>query len=98
MGKDWQTGRHGVIRVSWRPVMNWVWPKVAPESKWKAMRIHLATIFTKAAKEKNAEKLRVVHDTKMAADYAQNWNVHRQHSEPSTGLPGHSQSEQRKRQ
>ncbi len=46
--------------------------------------------FTKAAEEKNAENLLVITDAEMAAKYAQNWNAHRQHSEPYTRLPGTS--------
>ena len=42
--------------------------------------------FTKAAEESNAENLLVIADAEMAAKYAQNWTVHRQHSEPYTGL------------
>ncbi len=42
--------------------------------------------FTKAAEENNAENLLVIHDTELAAKYAQNWEVHREHSEPYTGL------------
>ena len=38
--------------------------------------------FTKAAEDNNAENLLVVQDADMAAKYAQNWDVHRQHSEP----------------
>ncbi len=43
--------------------------------------------FTKAAEEKNAENLLEIANAEMAAKYAQNWNAHRQHSEPYTGLP-----------
>ncbi len=50
--------------------------------------------FTKAAEESNAENLLVIQDTDMAARYAQNWQAHRQHSEPYTGLP--SRTEQAK--
>jgi phosphatidylserine/phosphatidylglycerophosphate/cardiolipin synthase-like enzyme len=42
--------------------------------------------FTKAAEDNNAENLLLVQDAGMAAKYAQNWNVHRQHSEPYSGL------------
>ena len=47
--------------------------------------------FTKAAEENNAENLLVIADAEMAARYAQNWQVHRQHSEPYTGLPSASE-------
>ncbi len=53
--------------------------------------------FTKAAEDNNAEILLVVQDTEMAAKYAQNWSVHRQHSEPYTGLAGHEDSQTRRR-
>jgi phosphatidylserine/phosphatidylglycerophosphate/cardiolipin synthase-like enzyme len=53
--------------------------------------------FTKAAEENNAENVLVIQNAQMAARYAQNWQVHRQHSEPYAGLPGHDQSEPRKR-
>jgi hypothetical protein len=33
----------------------------------------------------------------MAAKYAQNWQVHRQHSEPHSGLPDQDESQPRKR-
>ncbi len=52
--------------------------------------------FTKAAEDNNAENLLVVQDADMAAKYAQNWDVHRQHSEPYTGLPDHNESQPRK--
>lgn len=42
--------------------------------------------FTKAAEANNAENLLVIEDAEMAAKYAQNWSVHRQHSEPYTGM------------
>ena len=56
--------------------------------------------FTRAAEENNAENLLVIQDAQMAARYAQNWEIHRQHSEPYTGLPGHDelQPPKRKRQ
>jgi phosphatidylserine/phosphatidylglycerophosphate/cardiolipin synthase-like enzyme len=47
--------------------------------------------FTKAAENNNAENLLVIQDSEMAAKYAQNWLVHRQHSEPYTGLLGDDQ-------
>ena len=53
--------------------------------------------FTKAAEDNNAENLLVIQDAQMAARYAQNWEIHRQHSEPYTGLPGNDQSESRSR-
>ncbi len=40
--------------------------------------------FTRAAQEKNAENLLVIHDPALAARYAQNWQVHAAHSEPYT--------------
>ena len=42
--------------------------------------------FTKAAEDNNAENLLVIQDADLAAKYAQNWEIHRQHSEPYTGL------------
>ncbi len=54
--------------------------------------------FTKAAEENNAENLLVIHDPQLAARYAQNWEVHRQHSEAYTGLVSPSQSGKKKRQ
>jgi phosphatidylserine/phosphatidylglycerophosphate/cardiolipin synthase-like enzyme len=57
--------------------------------------------FTKAAEEKNAENLLVIQDADMAANYAQNWQVHRQHSEAYSGLASdvkQSKSRSRKRQ
>lgn len=54
--------------------------------------------FTRAAEDNNAENLLVVHDVDMAGKYAQNWQVHRQHSEPYTGLgSGDDQTRTRKR-
>ncbi len=40
--------------------------------------------FTRAAEEKNAENVLIVHDTALAARYAENWQVHAAHSEPYT--------------
>jgi len=40
--------------------------------------------FTRAAQEKNAENLLVIHDPAMAARYAENWQVHAAHSEAYT--------------
>jgi TonB family protein len=37
--------------------------------------------FTKAAEEKNAENLLVIHDKKLAERYIKNWQEHAQHSE-----------------
>ena len=42
--------------------------------------------FTKAAEESNAENLLVIDDAELAAKYAQNWAVHRQHSGAYTEL------------
>jgi phosphatidylserine/phosphatidylglycerophosphate/cardiolipin synthase-like enzyme len=41
--------------------------------------------FTKAAQERNAENLLIIHDSGLAAQYAQNWEAHRQHSQPYVG-------------
>ena len=38
--------------------------------------------FTKAAEERNAENLLVLHDTALAAKYSANWQRHRAHSQP----------------
>ena len=54
--------------------------------------------FTKAAEVNNAENLLVIQDAELAAKYAQNWSIHRHHSEPYTGLPGGDQPRKRKRQ
>jgi phosphatidylserine/phosphatidylglycerophosphate/cardiolipin synthase-like enzyme len=40
--------------------------------------------FTKAAEEHNAENLLVLHDSALAAQYVQNWNLHAAHSQPMT--------------
>ena len=53
--------------------------------------------FTKAAEENNAENLLVILDPELAAKYAQNWVVHRQHSELYTGLPFVSEPSKSKR-
>lgn len=45
--------------------------------------------FTTAAENNNAENLLVVQDSQLAAEYAQNWRVHRLHSEPYNGLVAH---------
>ena len=36
---------------------------------------------TKAAEEKNAENLLIIHDRKLASLYTKNWQEHAQHSE-----------------
>jgi len=41
--------------------------------------------FTKAAPQKNAEKLLLLRDATLAARSAQNWDAHRQHSQPYVG-------------
>jgi phosphatidylserine/phosphatidylglycerophosphate/cardiolipin synthase-like enzyme len=41
--------------------------------------------FTKAAEEKNAENLLVIHDKKLAERYTKNWQDHAQHSEAHIG-------------
>ncbi len=38
--------------------------------------------FTKAAEEKNAENLLIIHSRQLAYQYAQNWELHQSHSEP----------------
>ena len=43
--------------------------------------------FTKAAQQKNAENLLLIRDVALAAQYTQNWETHRQHSQPYVG-PG----------
>jgi phosphatidylserine/phosphatidylglycerophosphate/cardiolipin synthase-like enzyme len=37
--------------------------------------------FTKAAQEKNAENLLVIHDKALAAQYSDNWHLHQKHSD-----------------
>ncbi|WP_250638214.1 phospholipase D-like domain-containing protein [Magnetospirillum sp. ME-1] len=37
--------------------------------------------FTKAAQERNAENLLVIHDPELAAQYEANWKKHAGHSE-----------------
>jgi phosphatidylserine/phosphatidylglycerophosphate/cardiolipin synthase-like enzyme len=37
--------------------------------------------FTKAAQEKNAENVLIIRDKALAAQYTQNWQAHRQHSQ-----------------
>jgi len=41
--------------------------------------------FTKAAEEKNAENLLVIHDPSLASKYAANWQEHQKHSVRHTG-------------
>jgi phosphatidylserine/phosphatidylglycerophosphate/cardiolipin synthase-like enzyme len=41
--------------------------------------------FTKAAQEKNAEHVLTIRDRALAARDAQNWDAHRQHSQPYGG-------------
>ena len=41
--------------------------------------------FTKAAQEKHAENLLIIRDPALAAQYTQNWEAHRQHSQPYMG-------------
>ncbi len=41
--------------------------------------------FTKAAEEKNAENLLVIHDRKLAERYTTNWQEHERHSEVYVG-------------
>jgi phosphatidylserine/phosphatidylglycerophosphate/cardiolipin synthase-like enzyme len=41
--------------------------------------------FTKAAQTQNAENLLIINDPALAAMYTQNWDVHRQHSQPYVG-------------
>jgi phosphatidylserine/phosphatidylglycerophosphate/cardiolipin synthase-like enzyme len=41
--------------------------------------------LTKAAEEKNAENLLIIRDATLAAQYSQNWEAHRQHSQPYVG-------------
>jgi phosphatidylserine/phosphatidylglycerophosphate/cardiolipin synthase-like enzyme len=41
--------------------------------------------FTKSAQDKNAENVIILRDTAVAAQYRQNWEAHRQHSQPYRG-------------
>jgi phosphatidylserine/phosphatidylglycerophosphate/cardiolipin synthase-like enzyme len=41
--------------------------------------------FTKAAEEKNAENLLVIKNPRLAKEFTQNWEAHRQHSIPYQG-------------
>ena len=38
--------------------------------------------FTKAAESKNAENLLILQSPELAQIYTENWNRHREHSEP----------------
>jgi phosphatidylserine/phosphatidylglycerophosphate/cardiolipin synthase-like enzyme len=38
--------------------------------------------FTKAAEEKNAENLLIISSKELAMPYLENWQKHREHSEP----------------
>jgi phosphatidylserine/phosphatidylglycerophosphate/cardiolipin synthase-like enzyme len=38
--------------------------------------------FTKAAEERNAENLLIIHSQQLANQYVQNWQLHERHSEP----------------
>jgi phosphatidylserine/phosphatidylglycerophosphate/cardiolipin synthase-like enzyme len=38
--------------------------------------------FTKAAEDKNAENLLIIHSRQVADQYAKNWHLHERHSEP----------------
>jgi phosphatidylserine/phosphatidylglycerophosphate/cardiolipin synthase-like enzyme len=44
--------------------------------------------FTKAAEEKNAENLLVIHDKRLASLYIKNWREHARHSEASVSRGG----------
>jgi phosphatidylserine/phosphatidylglycerophosphate/cardiolipin synthase-like enzyme len=41
--------------------------------------------FTKSAQGKNAENVLIIRDPALAAQYTQNWEAHRQHSQPYIG-------------
>jgi phosphatidylserine/phosphatidylglycerophosphate/cardiolipin synthase-like enzyme len=41
--------------------------------------------FTEAAQAKNEENLLIIRDKALAAQYAQNWQAHTQHSQPYVG-------------
>ena len=41
--------------------------------------------FTKAAEERNAENLLIIHDKKLAERYIKNWQEHNRHSEVYQG-------------
>lgn len=53
--------------------------------------------FTKAAEEENAENLLVIQDEDLAARYGRNWELHRKHSEPYTGLVSKSKKPKSRR-
>jgi phosphatidylserine/phosphatidylglycerophosphate/cardiolipin synthase-like enzyme len=53
--------------------------------------------FTKAAEESKAENLLVIQDADLAAKYTQNWQIHRQHSEPYAGLAADKQPKSKSR-
>jgi phosphatidylserine/phosphatidylglycerophosphate/cardiolipin synthase-like enzyme len=38
--------------------------------------------FTKAAEERNAENLLIIHSKQLAATFLENWRIHRRHSTP----------------
>jgi phosphatidylserine/phosphatidylglycerophosphate/cardiolipin synthase-like enzyme len=40
---------------------------------------------TKAAQEKNAGNVLIIHDPALAAHYAKNWDAHQRHCQPSVG-------------
>jgi phosphatidylserine/phosphatidylglycerophosphate/cardiolipin synthase-like enzyme len=40
--------------------------------------------FTKAAQDNNAENLLILRNPTLAAQYTQNWDAHRQHSQPGS--------------
>jgi phosphatidylserine/phosphatidylglycerophosphate/cardiolipin synthase-like enzyme len=42
--------------------------------------------FTKAAEEKNAENLLIIHDKDLASLYVKNWQEHAQHSDVYSGM------------
>jgi phosphatidylserine/phosphatidylglycerophosphate/cardiolipin synthase-like enzyme len=48
----------------------------------KAVVISGSFNFTKAAEEKNAENLLIIKSNELAARYLENWQKHREHSEP----------------
>jgi hypothetical protein len=41
--------------------------------------------FTKAAEEKNAENLLIIRNKELAEFYIDNWNKHKNHSDPYLG-------------
>lgn len=50
--------------------------------------------FTKAAQERNAENLIIIQDQDLASRYMKNWQKHREHAEPYTGLARKAAPEQ----